>query len=262
MDTLKLLCLTAALTGPLITISYHGIAEKRGWQVGKAFISERPGWFFIISFLIMIAACVFAFKTFIWWQALLIILGTWFAASILTLIFKSYSQHLATLLTSAGVCLFMVAFSSKVTPTSKESTQTNLQNSSVDTSAAISKNVRRVSPIDTVISLTEMKITNDKNFVGTFTFTIKNISTHTITNILLRKGACDNLSPLDRDNKGEETTNYEVNLKSGDTKTFSFKANSNDLELQPLTDAYGIIKVRFDNGTVTTDYCHEIHQSK
>jgi hypothetical protein len=262
MDTIKLLCLITALTGPLITISYHGIAEKRGWQVGKAFISERPGWFFIVSFLIMIAACIFAFKIFVWWQALLIILGTWFAASILTLIFKSYSQHLATFLTSAGVCLFMVAYSSKATDISKQETKANLQNNATDTSAATNTIVEGTSPIDTVIVLTDMNITNDKNFVGTFTFTIKNISTQTITNILLRKGHCNNKSPLDRDNKKDETINYEVNLKTGDTKTFSFKANSNDLSFQMLTDAYGIIKVRFENGTVTTDHCHEIHKSK
>lgn len=243
-----------------MTISYFGFATKKGWKIGKMFVKGST--WSIISGLLMFSAIFFSFKYFIWWQGGLIILSSWLIGATLTHFLKSASQLTSLLLTLIGVILFFIGFAQKIeaTPTTQNTTVSNdsgvIPSSSIDTSAAIETNFKRQSAIDTIFQLVDMSLKSDKNFKGTLTVIVKNISHQSITNILLREGpsSCGTLS---QDNKSKET-NYTVDLKPGDTKTFTFKTNSNDLALQPLTDPIGINKVRFADGQVAVDYCHEL----
>lgn len=243
-----------------MTVSYYGFAIKRGWKIGNYFM--KGSIWTVISGLIMFAAIFFSFKYFIWWQAGLIIIVSWLLAATLTIFLKSSSQFASLLLTLTGVALFFIGFSQKIEATKEIQNKSTVNDSGVivsstlDTSAAVKTNVKRQSPIDTIFQVVDMSLTSDKNFKGTITVIVKNISQQNITNILLREGpsSCGTLS---QNNKSEET-NYPVDLKPGDTKTFSFKTSSNDLALQPLTDPMGIIKVRFADGQVAVDYCNEL----
>lgn len=243
-----------------MTISYYGFATKRGWKIGNYFM--RGSTWTVISGLLMFAAIFFSFKYFIWWQAGLIIIGSWLLAATLTSFLKSSSQFTSLLLTLAGVTLFFIGFTQKIEPTKATQNKSVVNDSGVivastlDTSAAVETNVKRQSPIDTIFQVVDMSLTSDNNFKGTITVIVKNISQQKITNILLREGS-SSCSTLSQDNKSKET-NYPVDLKPGDTKTFSFKTSSNDLALQPLTDPMGIIKVRFADGRVAVDYCNEL----
>jgi len=213
----------------------------------------------------MFAAIFFSFKYFIWWQGGLIILGSWLIAATLTHFLKSASQLTSLLLTLAGVILFFIGFAQKIETTSATQNKSAINDtgviasSSIDTSAAVETHFKRQSAIDTIFQLVDMSLKSDKNFKGTLTVIVKNISHQSITNILLREGpsSCGTLS---QDNKSKET-NYPVDLKPGDTKTFTFKTSSNDLALQPLTDPIGIIKVRFADGKVAVDYCNDLTKS-
>jgi membrane protein implicated in regulation of membrane protease activity len=260
MDYPKLLSLIATLTGTLMTISYFGFATKKGWKIGKMF-AKGSTWT-IISSLLMVAGIFFSFKYFVWWHGGLIIIGSWLLAVTLTHFLKSASQLISTLLILAGMTLFFIGFAQKIEPTSATQNKSIINDSviiaspTLDTSAAVETNVKRQSAIDTILQLVDISLKSDKNFEGTISVIVKNISHQSITNILLREGR-SSCATLSQDNKSKET-NYPVNLKPGDTKAFTFKTRSNDLALQPLTDPIGIIKVRFTDGQVAVDYCNEL----
>lgn len=210
----------------------------------------------------MFAAIFFSFKYFNWWQGGLIILGSWLLAATLTHLLKSSSQLTSLFLTLIGVILYFIGFTQKIEPaaTTQKNSVVNdsgvLASSTVDTSAAVETHVKRQSSIDTIFQVVDMSLKSDKNFKGTLTVIIKNISQQHITNILLREGP-SSCAIVSQDKKSKET-NYSVDLKPGDTKTFTFKTTSNDLVLQPMTDPIGINKVRFADGTVVVDYCNEL----
>jgi hypothetical protein len=248
------------LTGTLMTISYFGFATKKEWKIGKMFVKGST--WTIISGLLMASAIYFSFKYFNWWQGGLIIIVSWFLAAMLTHLLKLSSQLVSLLFTLAGVILYFIGFAQKVEPTvaiQKQITandSVDLTSSVYDTSAAVETSVKRQSPIDTIFQLVDMSLKSDKNFKGTMTLIIKNISQKNITNIFLREGI-SSCATLSQESKSKET-NYPVNMKPGDTKTFSIKTNSNDLAMQPLTDPIGINKVRFSDGQVAIDYCNEL----
>lgn len=117
MNILKLLCLSSTLIGSIIVISYSGVAMNRNWRIRTLFSTEKGTWLKIISFLLGINAIFFLFKTFGWWQAVLLIVLNWLAAFVLTFVFKSSSQYLSMLLILVGVILYFIAFSSVYYPT-------------------------------------------------------------------------------------------------------------------------------------------------
>jgi hypothetical protein len=252
------------LTGTLMTISYFGFATKKGLKIGKMFLKGST--WTIVSGLLMFAAIFFSFKYFIWWQGGLIILGSWLLAVILTHFLKSASQLTSLLLTLAGVTLFFIGFAQIIKhpfTTQNESVINDsevIMSSTLDTSAAVETRVIKQSPIDTILQLVDMSLKSDKNFKGTLTIIVKNISRQSITNILLREGP-SSCTTLSQDTKSKET-NFSVDLKPGDTKTFTFKTSTNDLTLQPLTDPIGINKVRFADGQVAVDYCNELTKQR
>lgn len=214
----------------------------------------------------MFAAIFFSFKYFAWWQGGLIILGSWLLAAILTHFLKSASQLISLLLTLAGVILFSIGFAQKIKYSFATQDKSVINDSGViasstlDTSAAVETRLKRQSAIDKILQLVDMSLKSDKNFKGTLTVIIKNISRQNITNILLREGP-SSCATLSQDTKSKET-NFSVDLKPGDTKTFTFKTNTNDLTLQPLTDPIGINKVRFADGQVAVDYCNELTKQR
>lgn len=116
MDVLKLICLITGMTGGLISTSYQIIAGQKGWTIGKWFLSKPPSWFVIISFLILAAACVMSFQLFTWWQAILLVISSWFIAVVTTFSLKSFVQYLSLLLTLTSVVLYFISFATIYKP--------------------------------------------------------------------------------------------------------------------------------------------------
>ena len=98
MDVTKLLILSLGCMSGFMITSYQGIAEQRGWPIGKIFILEKAGWIAILGILCQYGCVLVSFFVNPWWSAFIVLIIGFFANMLLTSIFKKYTQPLAGVL--------------------------------------------------------------------------------------------------------------------------------------------------------------------
>lgn len=95
MNILLLVSLVSACTAGVIILIYESLATQQGWPVGRLF--RGAGFFALLGGLSIIGSVIFAFSI-SWQTALLVLVGGYLAAFILSFIFKQYVQYVALLL--------------------------------------------------------------------------------------------------------------------------------------------------------------------
>lgn len=108
---LKFFSLATGVTGGLVSISYQGVAEKKGWAIQNWFYTKPLSLYILISFLIMCSAILMTFKLYFWWQSILLIVFSYFFSAVVTFSLKSRAQYLSILLITASVLLYLFSFS-------------------------------------------------------------------------------------------------------------------------------------------------------
>jgi len=94
-------------TSGVISFSYEGFANQKGWPIGKLFVNNGTGYLSIIGFLSAISIFITSFFFIKWYIVLLGAIIGWFLSAILTFIFKTYVQYLVLILYILSIVIYL-----------------------------------------------------------------------------------------------------------------------------------------------------------
>jgi hypothetical protein len=93
--------------------SYEGIAQAKGWPVGKLYKNERMSYLIVLGIMCQWGSVIISFFVNPWWSAFLVLVIGFYGNMFLTIVFKSFTRFVALPLAVGSFFLVtLFAFSS------------------------------------------------------------------------------------------------------------------------------------------------------